>query len=265
MSSLLSGYVDRSGQWVIQPRYRTAFAFEGEAACVRAQPDMFRTYAFYSVVPAIPHPSDPRGPTFFDTAPDYFRAVFDFNGVPPGSESPAQLLSGRMDRAMNIHLGERLLTLHLPDIRICYGVCSEGFTAPNARSQEVGAAVAQALKAAFSPEAIWRHPSAAANLLPSPMTRDGAPGVEPIEAHGRRGYCFGVEAFPVMMDVGPDVFRFREQELMDALATVIRGLGLAPAITWQRFGRPVNQNAPAMAGAAFPFVPNVYEINLWER
>jgi hypothetical protein len=34
MSSLLSGYVDRAGQWVIQPRYRTAFAFEGDAAWV---------------------------------------------------------------------------------------------------------------------------------------------------------------------------------------------------------------------------------------
>lgn len=219
----------------------------------------------YPMVPAVPHPDDPRGPVSFPDFDRYWDAVWDLDGVPPRSESPLHLRAGRWDaRSRTVRLDERLLTLHVPGVRIAYGVLQGGLTdGPTERSEAVAAALEDALRTRFDRERIWVFPGDTGWAPPVPMARDGSVGVEPLEHRGRKGYSFAVDCAPLLQDVGPDVFRYREPELMEAMAEVIRRLDLAPVVLWQRFGDPLD--VAAMAGSPHPFSPTSYLLELWER
>lgn len=213
---------------------------------------------------AVPHPDDPGGSAFFPDFETYLGACFDRNGTPPASESLQHLLAGRWNqREGTIFTDERVMSLHLPDIRVCYGCAQDTFVDPDPRTAQVGAALTEALERRFDRSRIWVFPGNRNWTTPVPTTRDNDVGVEKIINHGRVGYCFGVDSFPLLQDVGPDVFRYREPELMEAVADAVRQLGLAPVITWQRFGNPLP--GPAMAGMAHPMQPTVYVVNVWER
>lgn len=218
----------------------------------------------HPMIPAIPHPDDPRGELTFSDFPAYWEAVWDFASPPPRSENPFYLRAGRWDQQANtLRLDERLMTLHEPGIRICMGVTQSGSTdAKDERSDQVAAAIGDALARHFDRAKIWVFPGDREWAPPRAMRRDWSEGVESIEHEGRRGYSFAVDAPAILHDVAPDAFRYREVELMRATADVVRGLGLAPVILWQRFGEPLA--GPAMAGAPHPFRPDHYVIQVWE-
>ncbi len=215
---------------------------------------------------AWPHPDDPRGPTMFDTFELYATAAFD-GTPPPASESRQHLLAGRKAPGTpRVVLAERTFTLHLPDIRICYGVQQDGFVAGDARADEVGQGIADALARRFDRDVVWFSPLDPDPGPPRPFTRDNQAGVEVIEADlggvRRRGYCFAIDTVTCLHDLGPSHYRYREYELMEGVAAAVRALALRPLILWQRFGTPLPGTAPA--GSAQPVDPTVYVFNLWE-
>jgi hypothetical protein len=213
---------------------------------------------------AVPHPDDPRGATSFPDFDAYMRAAFDSREIPPRSENRQYLRAARYNpRTESLAFDERVFSLYLPDVRICYGVTSGEVVEPDDRTEEIADAVQEALAERFDRAKIWVYPGNREWEVPTPMTRDGDEGVEKLVACGRVGYCFGIDASNLLQDVGPDVFRYREPELMEALAAVIRRLGLAPVLTWQRFGDPLD--VLSYPGIAHPMNPTTYAINLWER
>ncbi|MCB9601459.1 MAG: WG repeat-containing protein [Sandaracinus sp.] len=221
------------------------------------------------VVPAVPHPDDPRGSAWFSSFDEYWDAVWS-EGQAPASESLQHLRAGRWNPRTQTHVfDERIFTLHHPKVRIAYGVLqAQGmFAAPGsvdeARREAVLGAVEGAMRATFDREKIWVFPGNKQWQPPIPMDRDWNLGVEVIEHQGRRGYYFAVDAPPLLHDVGPDAFRYREPELMSALAQAVEQLGLAPVILWQRFGDPLN--LPSMVGTAHPMNPTFYLVELWEK
>ena len=75
---------------------------------------------------------------------------------------------------------------------------------------------------------------------PRARSRDGADdAVERITCGTRVGYAFAIDSAQLLDWPAPDWCRFREPELVEALAGVALRLGLAPVITWQRFGEPL--------------------------
>lgn len=220
------------------------------------------------VIPAVPHPDDPRGSWWFSTWDEYWDAVWS-GDRPPASESLQHLRAGRWNPRTRTHVfDERIFSLHHPKVRIAYGVYQDqGMFAPPAtidtgRRDAVQAALDAALASTFDRSRIWVFPGNQQWRPPFVMDRDWKHAIEVIECRGRRGYYFALDAAPLLHDVGPEAFRYREPELMGALARVIEQTGLAPVILWQRFGDPLN--LPSMAGAAHPMNPSFYLIELWE-
>ena len=207
------------------------------------------------------------GSIFFPDFPSYWEQIWNPEAVPPGSESLQYLRAGRWDQNMQTVLfDERVMSLHLPDIRICYGVYQGEemfFDEVDDRTQQVTDGLASAFEKRFDPNRIWVFPGNQNWAPPIPMNRDWELAVEKIEYDGRVGYYFAVDCPPLLQDVAPDAFRYREPELMEALGETINELDLAPVILWQRFGDPMN--VPSMAGAAHPMNPTFYLIELWEK
>jgi hypothetical protein len=217
---------------------------------------------------AVPDPRDPGGSEMWPTFDAYATAAFDPRAVPPASESKQHLLAGRWNqRAGEIDYDERCFTLWQPGVRVCYGVTQEGILdEEDERSQAIAEALDETLAARFDRSRVWFFPRHRDPGPPAPMQQDGAPGIHVIEAdlggRTRRGYLFAIDSFPLLQDVGPRVYRYRETELMEALAEVVKAHRLEPVIMWQRFGDPLP--GPAYVGWAHPMQPTVYVLNLWE-
>ena len=231
----------------------------------RKDPNAPMTQQLHPVIPAVPHPDDPHGETMFPTFDAYLAACFDLSSPPPRSESFQHLLAGRwLQNYSGVAYDERIFTLHDPEVRICYGVTQEGFVEDDARTQQIAETMIQTITQYLGSQRVWNFPSQRRGPLnPRPLKRDGNPGVERLIFGGRTGYLFGVEALDIMQDIGPQVFRFRDVELFEAICAAVKQLGLAPVVTWQRFGQPLD--GPSAVGIAHPFDPEWYIMNLWER
>lgn len=148
---------------------------------------------------------------------------------PQGMFSMIQLEDGSM-------LSERRCVLpHEPGVRIGYGLVDVEDREIDARTHEVGDTVRRCLDLAF-PE----------GARPPVFNREAVPDgtIDPISAHGRRGYAFAMQR-EGMIAPYPGTFRYREYELLAGLADAVRQLDLAPVIHWSR--------------------DEVYIVNLWER
>ncbi len=222
------------------------------------------------VMGPVAHPAAPRGNAWFPDFPAYWKEVWDFAIAAPASESPMHLKGATSDPDGSIgSLEERGTPLWVPDLRICYGVASfSSATAADARTDEVSAAVTETLAqrfARFAPPAPaapaatsggWAKAGAAtwgkagksgfgsiagaSPGVPEPFARDGSRGrVERLVVEGRVGFGFALDYGPLLQTHGADRLRYREQEVMGALAAVIARLGLALVILWQREARPL--------------------------
>ena len=124
--------------------------------------------------------------------------------------------------------------LRIEGVRVLYGtpmVAYVGSTEPSAR-------VAERLDAALRERF--------AGDVPVAIDREGRAGkVEQIEKLGRTGFAFAIRRTRALEERLPKGVRFRERELMESLAAVIRELDLEPVIVWSR--------------------GSVYVFNLWQR
>jgi len=222
----------------------------------------------YPFKPAAKHPDDPLGPNSFPDFPTYWKAVWDFEGVSPRSENLFYLRVARFDRQMNVMNAERMLSLHVPGVRICQGTMQvpEAFVdRTDDRRTQVEAVLSDKLAQRFSRERIWVPPFVNPYQAPFPARGDWSPGVQTVEYEGRRGYSFAIDPPHLIQDVGPDVFRYREQELMESIAEAITELDLQPVILWQLFGNVLNGNMPHMAGCPMIMGPDYYICQVWEK
>jgi hypothetical protein len=224
---------------------------------------------FDKVMGPVPHPAAKSGGAWFPDFPSYWREVWDENLDPPAAESPMHLKGAMPGPGGPIgSLEERVTPLWAPGLRVCYGVADFNHaTDPDARTEEVGAAVTEILARRFArfasketePSApaasTWakkgtagwgKTPStkaatisaAASQAVPEPTTRDGSRGrVDRLVYEGKVGYGFGIDYAQLLHTHDTSRFRYREQELLDALAEAIETLGLAKVVLWQRESR----------------------------
>jgi len=225
-------------------------------------------HMFYPFKPAAKHPDDPLGPNSFPDFETYWSAVWDFDAVAPRSENLFYLRIGRFDNDFKVMLAERLLSLHVPDVRLCVGtmqVPSSFVSRDDARTDQVSAVLAAKVAERFSADRVWVPPFVKNYRPPFPAKGDWTPGVMTVEHQGRKGYSFAFDAPDLIQDVGPDIFRYREQEIMDALAEAIGELDLEPVILWQLFSDVLNPNMPHYAGIARISTPKYYICQVWEK
>lgn len=236
---------------------------------LREDPDVpMKWNMMFEVKSAAPHPDDPRGPNAFPDFPTYWRRVWDFDQVAPRSENLFYLKICRFDREMNFLFAERLMSVHLPGIRVCMGTMQESSSYDNredARKAAVERAVVERLAQHLSADRLWIPPFKQPYSPPTPGKHDWSVGIETVNHEGRKGYSFAIDPPAIIQDVGPDIYRYREQEVLDALGDVVRDLNLAPVILWQLFSEPLHQNMPHIAGTPPPSKPNYYIFQLWER
>ncbi len=165
----------------------------------------------------------------------FWRASFDVDRPTPPVLDPAGMFSMIQldDGSM---LSERRCVMPLlPGVRVGYGLVDVEDREVDARTHEVGETVRRCLDDAFP-----------VGARPMVFNREAEPDgtIDPIAAHGRRGYAFALQR-EQMIAPYPGTFRYREYELLDGLANAVDSLGLAPVIHWSR--------------------DEVYIVNLWER
>lgn len=193
-------------------------------------------------------PEAPEEVTNFPRHSDYLRAVFDFDAPPPASEYESQGKGAFETRTGDIVLEERGIPLHLPPLRIAYGTAQARFTPLDARARAVRDALTAALQRAFAPLAGAR--------VPTFFDHGGKPGeVDRLEVSGRVGYGFGIASPELIQRISAMRFRYREPELFEALVPLVGELGLAPVVTWQRFGKPFAKEWKAV---------EIHVFQLWE-
>jgi hypothetical protein len=185
----------------------------------------------------------------FGDFPEYWAAFWQGQAA---SEHPFQLKGCELAGG-NLRLEERGTPLVVAGLNIGYGCLldmGESASEPDARSEQVGRLVANAIEARF--RAIPTKPT-----VPVPMTRSGNPGVEKLAYDGRTGYAFGLSASALAQPLSKARIRYREPELMEALLEATRAAELEPAVLWQRLGT-ATPSGPLL-------VPTDYVVNLWER
>jgi hypothetical protein len=192
---------------------------------------------------AIVRSMDPRArpQVEYDDPRDWWRACFDLEAPPPMSEDRVELAyddNAILEVGETTYAERRGLPLHVPDVRICYGLADVVFEEDDPpRGGDVARALDGALDHHFrgGDEAL-RRPSHYNRLL-----EHGAP-LDRIRAGSRVGYSCAFTAVDLREFLHDHLFRYREYELMLALRDAVRALGLEPVICWRRFrGRYVVQ------------------------
>jgi hypothetical protein len=165
----------------------------------------------------------------------FWRSSFDVARPTPPVLDPAGMFSMIQldDGSM---LSERRCVMPLlPGVRVGYGLVDVEDREVDARTREVGETVRGCLDVVFP-----------TGTRPMVFNREADPNgvIDPIAAHGRRGYAFALQR-EQMIAPYPGTFRYREYELLSGLANAVEALALAPVIHWSR--------------------DEVYIVNLWER
>jgi hypothetical protein len=165
----------------------------------------------------------------------FWRSSFDADRPKPPVIDPAGMFSMIQLDDGSMVSERRCVMPHLPGIRVGYGLVDVEDREPDDRAREVGETVRRCLDFTF--------PSGARPMV---FNREAEPDgtIDPIAAHGRRGYAFALQR-EQMIAPYPGAFRYREYELLSGLANAVKELGLAPVIHWSR--------------------DEVYIVNLWER
>jgi hypothetical protein len=236
---------------------------------LRDDPDVpMQWNVMFHVKPGAPHPDDPRGPNSFVDFPTFWRDVWDPDKPQPRSENLFYLKICRFDREFNMLFAERLMSLHLPGIGVCMGTVQEPESydrREDARKDQVEQAVIEGLAKHLAADRIWIPPFMQNYKPPTPGKHDWSVGIDTLHHEGRKGYSFAIDPPTIIHDVGPAIYRYREQEVLNALGDVIRDLDLAPVVLWHLFSEPLSGNMPHIAGTPAPSKPKYYIFQLWER
>jgi hypothetical protein len=157
----------------------------------------------------------------------YRAAVFSELDPVPASEYVAQVSGAIRTKSGDIAVEERAAPLWLPPLRLSYGVIQGPFTPPDARAAEIAKALRTALDGAFAglgtPPRFFNH-----------LGQFG--GVDRVVLPERVGYGWALPSADLLNRYSDGYFRFREQELFEAVRDAVQSLGLSPVVTWQRFG-----------------------------
>ena len=178
----------------------------------------------------------------YDDPGDWWRACFDPSAEPPLSEDRAEL--GEDDNALleigrTTYAERRGLPLHVPGVRICYGLGDVVFEEEaTVRGRDVARVLRRALDERFSlgDDGLEERP------LPYNRLRQDDAALDRVVAGDRAGYSFAFHADHLREFLHDHLFRYREYKLMLALRDAIRALDLEPVVCWRRFrGRYVLQ------------------------
>ena len=162
----------------------------------------------------------------------FWQAVFDPAAPQPAAEGELFSMVKSASGAMLPEVRDQ--PLRLEGVRIIYGTPMVSYVGHTESSARVAERVNAALRARFGGEA------------PITIDREGRAGkAEQIEQSGRTGFGFAIRRGRELEERLPKGVRFRERELMEALAIAIRDLDLEPVIVWSR--------------------GSVYIFNLWQR
>jgi hypothetical protein len=162
---------------------------------------------------------------------EFWSASFDLARTPPPVEDPAGMFSmlQMKDGSMVMELR---VSLHIPDVRVSYGLVEVDDRPSDARSGKLSKRVAGALRSSFG------------GKPPDFYDREArAGGIDCIARGDRKGYAFAFQRDDLLASmVGR--FRYREYELLMAMREVVLGEKLAPVVHWLR--------------------DSVYIVNLWQ-
>ena len=186
----------------------------------------------------------------YDDVGSWWSACFDPESAPPLSEDQGELFideNALIEGKKTTFAEYRGLPLHVPGMRVCYGMVDFEF-APrenDRRTLDVTHAFRSSLDARF--RGCWREPFDG-TMRPAPYNlkeeRDGV--LDRIKKDGRIGYSGLFTTRDLRAFMHGNIFRYREYELMLALRDTVRALGLEPVVCWRRFTRK-------------------YVVQMWER
>lgn len=167
-----------------------------------------------------------------DKESTFWRAVFDAAAPQPPAEGELFSMVKTTTGAMLPEVRDP--ALRVDGVRIIYGTPMVSYVGSTESSGKVAERVNAALGKRFG------------GAAPVTIDREGRAGkVEQVEKLGRTGFGFAIRRGREMEERVPNGVRFRERELMEALAVAIRDLDLEPVIVWSR--------------------GSVYIVNLWQR
>lgn len=170
----------------------------------------------------------------YDDPRDWWRACFDLSAPPPISEDRVELAhddDALLEVGDTTYAERRGLPLHVPDVRICYGLGEASFDHEEpTRGRQVADVLLAALGARFGVEEGLRLP----RHYDRRLQRD-AP-LDRVRAGDRTGYSCAFHAADLREFLHDHLFRYREYELMLALRDTARALDLEPVICWRRSG-----------------------------
>jgi hypothetical protein len=161
---------------------------------------------------------------------EFWNASFDRSRKPPPVEDPAGMFSmlSMKDGSMVMELR---VSLHVPDVRVAYGLVEVEDRMRDARVKKLSRRIAAALGESFGGKAPDFYDRAAR-----------AGGIDCIKRGDRKGYAFAFQREDLLAGmVGR--FRYREYELLMGLREVVLSEKLAPVVHWLR--------------------DSVYVVNLW--
>jgi len=208
------------------------------------------------VMGPMPDPRTPRMKNYFNDFPEYWECVWG-EGDPPASENAYYLKGALQKRDGGLgHLEERHMPLWHPEVRVCMGALQnqgEVYMDPDGRTEQVEEAMSEAIRKRF--ESVWIKPDLE-RWTPRLMRRDGSEGLEKITYEGRTGYCFAVRCDDLLQVYSGGRMRYREQELVEAMAAAMKETSLSPVILWQRFQRQI----PMLPMGT----PTVFVVQVWE-
>lgn len=224
------------------------------AAGVRVKDSFFARWQWRpdGVMGPYPDPDAPRGVTGFTNAREYLDQLWDLDAEPPASELESDLKGGFFSQDELI-LEHRGAPLHFPGFRVAYGTAPFREVPADERTEQVRRTLIESFIDGW--RTLYKAPGKG-HSRPQPLARDGAiDQVDKIECGTRVGYVFSVEAVELLDRPSPSTCRFREYELIEAILDAVTRLGLAPVVTWQRYGTVVL--APIKR-------PDTVVVQLWE-
>jgi hypothetical protein len=169
----------------------------------------------------------------YDDPGDWWRACFDPHALPPISEDRVELAhddDALLEVGDTTYAERRGLPLHVPEVRICYGLADVTFEEdPTARGDEVAQVLRGAIDRGFrAGDEALRRPAHYNRLLQvdAPLDR--------IRARDRLGYSCAFHAGDLRDFLHDHLFRYREYELMLACRDAALAVDLEPVICWRR-------------------------------
>lgn len=200
---------------------------------------------------------DPRAPVeaaAAATAREYLDRLWSPDGPPPPSELEPDLKGGFLSQDELI-LEHRGAPLYLPGLRIGYGTAPFTPVGEDDRTSQVCGTLVESLTIGW--ETLFKAPGKG-HTRPQPLDQAGeVDRIQKILCGTRVGYHFSVEAAQLLDRPSPHTCRFREYELMEAVLDAVTKTGLAPVVTWQRYGTPL------LIGPIKR--PDVVDVQLWEH